>query len=459
MNIQTPNPSLPVQGIARPLRSGVARHRWFNDWQGASGIPLRALVDEVAALLAQYEADIGARQRKRRPEDQVRYLAAVEGTVANLAYAALIPPETGRLAVLTGHSRKGFGRYDNPAYGKPFAGLLGALRELGLLSMHAPSSRRREAGTIEPTPLFADMVASAGIGVADFCRLPREELVTLKRKPPRDPGDAVGGPPGFVDYPETTDTRAMRASVERINTHLEGADITFVDDGLGPVDHLQRRLVRRFTLLAEEKAPHFGKCGRLYGGFWQNLKRARRAGIRINGEPVVDLDFASMFPRLAYATTGKEPPAGDLYAIEGLGPEYRSALKLAVNTFLFDTHNRRHTWPDPEDNEAPQLPAGWTVSRTRKAILKRHPALKSCFGTSLGYGLMRTESDILVSVLEEMRSRGIVGLGIHDGLLLPSSRAEEGKQIMETIGWEITGQRLPVASKPTTTAPPLSTIY
>lgn len=244
----------------------------------------------------------------------------------------------------------------------------------------------------------------------------------------------------------------MREATQSVNAFLDGADISFVDDGRGLVDPQDRRMLRRFTLLADDDAPRFDRGGRMFGGFWQTMKRDRRAGIRIEGEPVVDLDFASMFPRLAYATTGKEPPAGDLYAIEGLRPEHRPALKLAVNTFLFDDFCR-HSWPVPKDDDTPRLPPGWTVARTKAALVKRHPALKRCFGVGLGYSLMRTESDILVSVLEEMRSRGIVGLGIHDGLLLPKSRAEEGRQIMEAIGREITSQTLPVSLKPTAQSP------
>lgn len=160
------------------------RHRWFDDWRGASGLPLRHLVDETAALLTQHEASTAARKRKRRGVDQCRYLAAVEGTVSNLAHAVLIPPETGRLAVLTGHGTNGFTRYDNPAYGKPFAGLLGALSELGVLSWNAPAARRGEAASIAPTDAFAAKVRASGISLSDFGRMPKEEPIVLKRKAP-----------------------------------------------------------------------------------------------------------------------------------------------------------------------------------------------------------------------------------------------------------------------------------
>ncbi|MCF6112213.1 hypothetical protein [Mesorhizobium muleiense] len=64
------------------------------------------------------------------------------------------------------------------------------------------------------------------------------------------------------------------------------------------------RLTRRF-LLRDIGDPHtFNLHGRLYGGFWESLPKRLRADLRINGEPIADLDFASMFPRLAYARVG-----------------------------------------------------------------------------------------------------------------------------------------------------------
>ena len=428
------------------------RHRWFDDWRGASGLPLRRLVEEVAALLAQHEVGTGARHRRRREADLTRYRSAVEGVVANLAHAVLMPPETGRLAVLTGHGRTGASRYDNPAYGKPFAGLLGALDSLGLLSWHLPAARRGEASSIAPTEAFAGTVRQTGVTLSDFGRLPGEETIILKRKL-REGSAASCAMPGRVDYPDTAATVAMRETTRSINAFMEAADVAFVDDGRGTVDHRQRRLLRHFVQPTDDEAPRFDLGGRMFGGFWQNLERGRRDSIRIEGEPVADLDFASMFPRLASATTGREPPAGDLYAIEGLGPEHRPALKRAMNTLLFDDF-RRSAWPVPEDEDDPRLPPDWTVARTKAAIVKRHPALRGCFGIGLGYGLMHRESVILVQVLEEMRARDIVSLSLHDGLLVPRSRVEESRTIMEAVAREITGQALPVAMKGRLSAAP-----
>ena len=70
-------------------------------------------------------------------------------------------------------------------------------------------------------------------------------------------------------------------------------------------------------MIREGQPERFDQGGRLYGGFWQNLKSCRREHIRIEGEPITVLDYGSMFTRLAYYEVGTVPPEGDLYAIPG----------------------------------------------------------------------------------------------------------------------------------------------
>lgn len=84
------------------------------------------------------------------------------------------------------------------------------------------------------------------------------------------------------------------------------------------------------------------------------------------------------------------------------------------------------------------------MKRTKVAIPARHPALTCCLGASIGLGLMHMESEILVAVLMEMMAREIIGLGIHDGLLAPVSKADEVRLIMEDMAVEKTGTTIPV---------------
>lgn len=407
------------------------RHRWLDPWRGARGLALRNLVSETASTIRHHEGTLRLRERARRPADQVNHLAAVEVVVANLAHAVLHPPETGRLAVLTGNGMAGRTRYQNPALGKPLRSLLSAMEGLGLLTLR-PSPRRREASSLAPTAAFTALVSAAGITLADFGRQEGEELVLLARTSVEWRHGLRFQYRDMAEYQETAETIAMRRDVRALNAFLARADIAFVDDGAAPVDVNDRRLRRHFVIAESDPLPQrFDRGGRLYGGFWQNLKRSRRAGIRIDGERIATLDYSSMFPRLALAAAGAPPPQGDLYAIPGL-TEHRRAVKLATNTLLFDTSSRRPAWPKP-DEDADEMPEGWTVSRFRQALLARHPGLSSSLGVGLGHHLMHTESRIMVGVLMSLMAEGVVALPLHDGLLVKMSSAREAGTMMAAI--------------------------
>lgn len=425
--------------------------------------PLRRLVADVTAYVDQFERTHYRRERARRPADRESRKALVHALVVNLAHASLSPPpRTGRLAIQAGNPRKGAGRYGNPAFGKNLRPLLDQMHEMGLLDFGLPVAMRGEVSSIAPTPQFASRVRDLGITLADFGRDEREEVLVLTRRA----GARAARETERIEYKETPETKALREAVRRVNAFLARADIGFIDDGMLPhVDPHDRILKRRFVLLMGEHAERFDLAGRLFGGFWTNLASSRRGSIRIEGERVADLDYSSMFARLAYAHLGAVPASGDLYAIPGL-EAYRSGVKLALNVFLFDGKGLRRKWPKDEmgiglgtdadaineNSEASRfeglLPAGWqNPQRLRAAILDKHPALRKAFGNRLGYGLMFTESRILMAVLEEFMRRGIVALPLHDGLLCAESRKEEAAEVMRAKAMELTGAAIPVDEK------------
>jgi len=85
--------------------------------------------------------------------------------------------------------------------------------------------------------------------------------------------------------------------------------------------------------------------------------------------------------------------------------------------------------------------------KAKEAILAHHPAPAKALGCGLGCRLMFRESEILLAVLVELRRSGIVGLGLHDGLLVPASRMAEAMEVMEGVARGTTGYRLPITYK------------
>lgn len=437
MNAPLPPPRMTTARKKPPPQ----RFPWFDQWRGARGPALRSLVATVREVLDKHEKAAGGRQRARRADDQGRHEIAVETVVANLAHSTVFNASDRWLAILTGNRTRGFTRYENAALGKPLRTLLGGLEALGLIEWRY-SLRRGEASSLAPTERLSMMVQEAGATLADFGRLPHEEVISLSRK--RKIGDWRESriEREWIDYNDTPETNAMRDDMRRINAWLEQAAISFEDDGGEPVD-VHDRVLRRLFVIHENDplGQRFDLSGRLFGGFWQGLQRQRRTGIRIDGEPVATLDYSSMFARLAYASKRVQPPAGDLYAIPGL-EDHRDAVKLGVNALLFDQHTRRQ-WPKTEEADQ-RLPSGWTLGRFRNALVERHPVIADCFGTGLGFNLMHVESEIMVKMLTSLVSESVTALPLHDGILVRRSHATNGRAAMESVSRDMTSYVLPV---------------
>ena len=408
-------------------------------------------------LIQHHEKCAGARIRARRPADQGLHLRRVEAIVCNLAHAVLLPPPTGRIAVPLGHGLKGRSRYESPFMGKPLSQLLDTLVALSLLDRKWRMIRG-EVTSIAPTELLASMIAEFGVQLSDFGRDEGEEVILLSRKKRAGYGSCKRE---FIDYSDNFSTCADREEVRRLNAFLEQSDIGFIDDGVTPLVDPFDRTMKRHHVIREGQHPRFDQCGRLYGGFWQNLKKDRRRNIRINGEPIAVLDFRSMFPRLAYAAVGAVPPKGDLYAIPGL-EGYRSGVKLVMNALLYGDRPRCrlprgigvgigddwvvHSDPDGIAKQCKaRLPKGWTIRRLKEAILTVHPCLEETWERDLGLTLMHQESEILLAILLDLISRNIPILGLHDGLFVPQSQKVVAKEVMERKGQEMTGILLPVS--------------
>ncbi|MFD6320736.1 hypothetical protein [Methylorubrum thiocyanatum] len=412
-----------------------AHHRWFDRGMGAGSPNIRCLVEEGVALVDRYEDDTEARQRRRKARDEANHRTMVEAVISNLAHTVLLP-DTGKRAVLIGKPRLPRTRYDYPAFGDTFPTVLKSLEGIGWLTFHL-SPGWGEASAIEPTDRIRAKVHEAGIGLHDL-RRDAGETVLFSRKE-RQGKEPEAFRREWIDYPETAQSTALRGQMESLNAFLDKADLRLEGEIAQTVDLHQRQSRRYF--IDRNSSPCLDQGGRMFGNWWSNLPKVHRNGIRIDGEPVVELDFSSMFVRLAYGSLSLQAPEGDLYDLPGFSG-HRRAAKLIMNCRLFDEHHRRR-WPKVSTPDE-LMPPGMTMPKVERAILTLHPDLAPCLGNGMGYRLMCTESTILMEVLMEMKTKGIVGLGLHDGLMVPRSRAPEVERIMGDVSQAVTSIRIPV---------------
>ncbi|WP_245581790.1 hypothetical protein [Rhizobium ruizarguesonis] len=301
----------------------------------------------------------------------------------------------------------------------------------GLVSVEEAVFKERRT-VVASTLLFRQLVAAHGVSLADIHHLEGRETIELWA------GSRRSGHKTPVDYVDCREADKMRAEMAQINGALNKANILLDGRQTAPV-----QLVRKFRVDQPEDAGRFDRHGRLYGGFWEDLPKEQRHLLTIGGEPVVDLDFASMFIQLAYCRQGLQPPSGDLYAIPGL-EEHRKAVKsLMVSLFFRNAEARRLPAGSKET-----LPSGWSMERFKAAAAALHPAIAHLFDTNVGFELMALESEILVGILLELASKGVAALPMHDGIMVAASHKELAVETMQNVSARKVGRSLPVVEKP-----------
>jgi hypothetical protein len=414
----------------------VRSQTFFNPWLTCEHPEVEAV---VARAVEEWEREAArSRIRKRRDKDREAFRSLARTLVANAAHALALGLEPPTVAIRLAKPAAARSRYDGPGFGQ-MSSVLAAISP-NLVTVRQ-SRRKGIASMLEPGDGLKDCIAGLDdFGNAAFRQTSGEVIVVrhIERNYAMGTREGVA-----IDYKDNEETIRLRSEVNRINAGLESAQLGFDDPSGAPVDIRKRRLRRIFN--TPNDRPRFDLGGRLADGWWENLERTRRHAIRIEGEPVADLDFRATLPRLAYIRAGLPPPAAndDPYAgILGGADEarWRPGLKIVVNGML---------WRSTPLQRLPKgtkelLPQGRKAASLREAILERHAPIRDQFEAGIGGSLTRLESDILVAILLRLLDLGIAALPMHDGLMVRHGAAERAASVMREVSKELTGYELPV---------------
>ena len=193
------------------------------------------------------------------------------------------------------------------------------------------------------------------------------------------------------------------------------------------MDLSDRRLRRFFTRVSFESG------GRLFGGFWQELKKEQRKNIIIDDEEAVSLDYSQMGPRILYGLCGTRPTNEDCYGIPGY-ERYRSRIKKVFNAMTF------------AEKPIIRFPKGVKqmfkedirFQEVSVAIQRYHSGIAHKFFTGIGHYLQYQESQIIIKVLLGLKDLGIHALPIHDAEVVGRSWVDMSKELMEQVFLDMT---------------------
>lgn len=271
-------------------------------------------------------------------------------------------------------------------------------------------------------------ITDGQIGLDDLGVALRQEAIKLKREK-----EDFWDEGGLLDYEDTNLTRQYRDEMGAINAWLDLADIQFdftilPGEGRG-VDPVDRHLCRYFT------RGSFESGGRLFGGFWQPLaKWQRRKGLLIDGEEVATLDFGQMAPRILYGMAGVQIATSDAYLLPGL-EGYRVGVKKLMNAMLFAEKPLSRF---PKETRS-LFPARVSLAEVVELLEEAHAPIRQLFFTGVGHRAQFVESEILVDVLLELKRQGVVGLPVHDAVIVARSVVPLVTEIMLEVFKDHTG--------------------
>jgi len=257
-----------------------------------------------------------------------------------------------------------------------------------------------------------------------------------------------------IEYDDTPEINRMRDELYAYNNLLRR---TFID-----IPHFPERGVfsgkkRRATKIDRSKKfvrrifirDSWDTGGRFYGGWWQRLPSKWRERIRINDEPVVELDYSGLHIVMLYALEGIDywkEIGTDPYQL-GQGYEQSDRMRGLLKVILLTIINARTPQAaikavQKEVNFNPNE-LGWVKEEglELKEIVERfqeyHKQISHRFSSGIGITLQNADSRMAELVIKEFTARGIPILCIHDSFVVQDKHEDDMWKVMEKAGGKI----------------------
>jgi hypothetical protein len=257
---------------------------------------------------------------------------------------------------------------------------------------------------------------------------PDEPLITLKAQRVGT-DDAAELAYSFFDEPEAA---LIKGRINHLNTFLEGR-----------VDGIAFAGLRRIYNDGDVEGKRWRRGGRYYSlkhaeQYELTGEAARVKSIRVDNETVHEVDISASHLTVLHGLLGLPfaPGAEDPYAC---GDVHREAVKAFVTTSLGRGNLSANRWY-PRSLEAyaakcegRKLNDDYTVAEVRSAALGRYPFLAGLEELAINsLDLQWHEAEILTVAMMQLIKQDIASLPVHDALLVPASKLEEGKRALRS---------------------------
>jgi hypothetical protein len=391
------------------------RDRFFNPLRQAKTAPAKALVEDVTRQLQGYESHFKLRKRSRKKRDLGIFNRQIEAIICEAVHRHLTGASK-RIAISL--SNRHLGRKDSES--KILNNVLSqniknlASPEMAFLELQAGNQKTGEVTSFWAGKRLKTRINERKLTYSDLTLEKSINVIELREV--KAYGQAKGK---LIKYPETELTTQYRDEMEQINAYLRDSDICYQGDR--DVDDSCVELKRIFN------NGSFEQGGRLFGGFWISMKSADLRDITIDDEWVTALDYGQMAIRLAYSLAKAPIHFEDAYTLDRKTDSAREVIKKLMNIMLNAPTTK--TWSAPKRMAERHKDSDFQ-RKLMTEIEEFHKPIAHLFGGQYGMKFMFLESEILIDVLLELNSKGIVALPIHDCILVKESAHKTAKEVM-----------------------------
>jgi len=400
----------------------------------------KRLVDSTIDIILRTEQ----RKRARQPSAAVAFKSAV-GLIVGDLLIGLQTREVGwsYLSLSTATFS------DRPVGYKTFKSIIKTLEAAGLIDVslgrnsqaidfgggQKPAYRPGFASRFRPTATMAAMALEAGIVDQAVTKhfppqLPKR-VIEVRAKSENTRGRKIKGKK--LKFAHTEKSREMEVEIKELNRFL----VTFELEGAGFSGY------RRLFHEGDVEGFDFQWGGRIYGVgdySYQNMKKSDRPNLKIDGEPIVEIDINASYLSILHGISGYPlPQRDDLYDIGGVD---RTIIKAWVSSTM--GHHCFHSrWPKNAIQEIRdagiEKPKEMTMTSLQPTVLDHFPMLADWPSGRITWAdLMFIESEIIIGTMVElMRSYSVPCFSVHDSIIV---KKKDQQVAMETLESQFLGR-------------------
>jgi hypothetical protein len=290
-----------------------------------------------------------------------------------------------------------------------------------------------------PTELLQGYFQLAQLTPDDLRVNPMSEIIILRDADKKD-----------IGYTDTRRTRSMRTELRAWNNMIRRHHVDHclleepvLKDEDGTIQSLigqHRKELRRIF-----NNGSWQQGGRFYGGFWENMPRAERVYLCIDGHRTVELDYSSLHISLLYNRVGQRLTK-DAYAYDAgvVGP-LRSHAKTLMLAMINASTRRKAIYAAMEDiageadEEIRKEYSYPGLAEVADRLADYHPDIAEFLNSGIGVELQFIESQIMAQVMKHFASRDRVVLPVHDSIIVDIRDEMEADGVMAEAYRSITG--------------------